>query len=91
MRREHLKQVLEQLHQELSGTEQIDEELKILLEKLGQDIHQVLSNESQSHNDPIYAALSERSLALSAKFAVQHPKLEPALRELGSMLEKIGV
>jgi hypothetical protein len=45
----------------------------------------------RQHDDPVFAALSERSLALSAKFAAQHPKLEPALREIGSMLEKIGV
>lgn len=90
MEKENLKRLLTQLHQELSGSEQIDEEFKSLLERLNQDIQQVLSN-MQNRDDPVFAALSERSQALSARFAAQHPKLEPALRELGVMLEKIGV
>ncbi|MCH8618450.1 DUF4404 family protein [Undibacterium sp. TS12] len=90
MEKENLKRLLGQLHHELSSTEQIDEELKSLLEKLNEDIQHVLGN-MQNRDDPVFAALSERSQALSARFAAQHPKLEPALRELGTMLEKIGV
>lgn len=90
MKREQLKQLLSQLHTELSGQAPLDDELKSMLEDLNQDIDQVLDADRQ-HDDPVFAALSERSLALSAKFAAQHPKLEPALREIGSMLEKIGV
>lgn len=90
MKSEHLKQLLTQLHEELVRTEQVDEELKSLLQNLNQDIHEVLSKEKAA-DDPVFAALSERSQALSAKFAAQHPKLEPALRELGDMLDKMGV
>jgi len=90
MRRENLKHLLSQLHVELNATDSLDDDLKGMLEQLSQDIHQVL-NQTEQHDDPVYAALSERSLALSAKFAAQHPKLEPALRELGGMLERIGV
>lgn len=35
--------------------------------------------------------LAERTQALSAKFAVEHPKLEPALRELGNILSSMGI
>ncbi|MFZ6657882.1 DUF4404 family protein [Undibacterium sp. TJN19] len=90
MSKENLKQLLGQLHQELAGTADIDDELKNLLGQLNQDIHLVLTN-GQAGDDPVFAALSERSQALSARFAAQHPKLEPALREIGVMLEKIGV
>lgn len=90
MNQENLKQLLNQLHEELGRTEEVDEELKSLLQDLNQDIHQVL-NSDKANDDPVFAALSERSQALSARFAAQHPKLEPALRELGVMLEKIGV
>ena len=90
MKSEHLKQLLTQLHEELVRTEQVDEELKSLLQNLNQDIHEVLSKE-EAPDDPVFAALSERSQALSAKFAAQHPKLEPALREFGDMLERMGV
>ncbi|MFZ6752968.1 DUF4404 family protein [Undibacterium sp. Dicai25W] len=90
MNQEHVKQLLTQLHTELAGTEEVDGELKSLLQNLNKDIHQVL-NGDQQHDDPVYAALSERSVSLSAKFAAEHPKLEPVLRELASMLAKIGV
>ncbi|MFZ6776128.1 DUF4404 family protein [Undibacterium sp. Ji83W] len=90
MKQEQLKHLLGLLHQELASTEAVDDELKSLLEKLNDDIQHVLAT-TQNQDDPVFAALSERSQALSAKFAAQHPKLEPALRELGTMLEKIGV
>lgn len=90
MEKEHLKNLLNQLHEGLLNTEHVDEEVKSLLQGLNQDIHQVLEKED-AQDDPIYSALSERSQALSARFAAQHPKLEPVLRELGGMLEKMGV
>jgi hypothetical protein len=89
MEKEKLKSLLKQLHEGLLNTEQVDDDVKSLLLNLNQDIHAVLS--SDVPDDPIYSALSERSQALSARFAAQHPKLEPVLRELGGMLEKMGV
>jgi predicted nucleotide-binding protein len=89
MEKEKLKSLLKQLHEGLLNTEHVDEEVKSLLEGLNQDIHEVLS--ADTPDDPIYSALSERSQAISARFAAQHPKLEPVLRELGGMLEKMGV
>jgi D-hexose-6-phosphate mutarotase len=68
MKHENLKQLLAQAHQQLAGTEKVDDELKALLENLNQDIHQVLSSE-QTHDVSVFDTLSERSLALSAKFA----------------------
>ena len=35
--------------------------------------------------------LAERTQELSAKFAVKHPQLEPALRELGTILSNMGI
>ena len=90
MKQEQLKQLLTQLHAELHGADSVDAELAALLGTLNQDIRQVLSNQ-QVPDDPVYAALSERTLSLSATFAAKHPKLEPVLRELASMLAKIGV
>jgi hypothetical protein len=89
MEKEKLKSLLKQLHEGLLNTEHVDDDVKSLLLNLNQDIHAVLS--SDVPDDPIYSALSERSQALSARFAAQHPKLEPVLRELGGMLEKMGV
>ena len=35
--------------------------------------------------------LAERSQEITAKFAARHPRLEPALRELGTMLANMGI
>jgi hypothetical protein len=35
--------------------------------------------------------LAERTQEISAKFAVKHPTLEPALRELGRILGNMGI
>lgn len=102
MDKQNLKDLLKQLHQGLQegagtggqeGTQVVDTadvELRSLLKELSNDIHHVLDKDD-SPDDPVFAALSERSQELSAKFAAQHPKLEPVLRELGGMLEKIGI
>jgi hypothetical protein len=35
--------------------------------------------------------LADRTQKISAKFAVEHPRLEPVLRELGAILQRIGI
>jgi hypothetical protein len=35
--------------------------------------------------------LAERTQEITAKFAAEHPRLEPALRELGRMLSNMGI
>jgi hypothetical protein len=90
MDKANLKEVLKKLHEDLLATGPVDAELKTLLKDLDQDIRHLLSADN-SPDDPIFAGLSARSQALSAKFAAKHPRLEPILRELGGMLEKIGV
>lgn len=90
MKKENLKNLLKQLREGLQETEQVDGELKTMLQALNEDIEQVLTSDD-TPDDPIFSALSERSQALSARFAAKHPKLEPVLRELGGMLENMGV
>ena len=65
-------------------------EARQLLQNLNADITRALE-EKEAPDDPMFAALSDKSKELYASFAVKHPRLEPVLRELGSMLEKIGV
>lgn len=90
MKRDMLKGLLKQLQDGLHTTEQVDAEMRTLLQHLHHDIESVLAKD-ENPDDPLYAALSDRSRAIYAEFASNHPKLEPALRELGSMLEKMGV
>jgi hypothetical protein len=84
-----LKITLNKLHKELESTGNVDEELKQLLQVLDRDIDLLLKKDE---HDPLDAVgLAERSQAISAKFAVEHPRIEPLLRQLGAILERIGI
>lgn len=92
-----LKESLHQLRSNLESSGPVDEELQGLLQKLDGDIHLLLekraaleAREPQEAESTTYG-LAERSQELSAKFAVKHPKLEPALRELGEILANMGI
>ena len=88
-----LKESLHQLRSNLESSGPVDEELQGLLHKLDGDIHLLLEKraaQEQEEESTTYG-LAERSQELSAKFAVKHPKLEPALRELGEILANMGI
>ncbi|HZX28886.1 MAG TPA: DUF4404 family protein [Telluria sp.] len=92
-----LKAHLKTLHASLASAEQVDEELRGLLTQLDADIRSLL--EARAAAAPDAAALeesqtyglAERAQELTAQFAARHPRLEPALRELGSMLSNLGI
>ncbi|WP_426103664.1 DUF4404 family protein [Massilia sp. TSP1-1-2] len=95
----NLKAHLQDLHANLAQTGDIDEELQSLLRQLDGDIRTLL--ERRTAIDAPAAAvddaesqtfgLAERTQELTARFAVDHPRLEPALRELGRMLANMGI
>ena len=89
----NLKTSLQSLQANLASAGPVDEELKQLLEQLDGDIQALLERrkEQQADEGTTTYGLAERSQEISAKFAAEHPKLEPALRELGRMLSNIGV
>lgn len=85
-----LKQTLIKLHANLEATENVDPELKDILQVLDKDI-QALLDKDLADDDSISGELVERSQAISAKFAAEHPQLEPVLRELGQILNRMGI
>lgn len=89
----NLKTSLKSLHSSLATTGPIDEELQDLLRQLDGDIKQLLERraEADAAPDTTTYGLAERTQELSAKFAVKHPQLEPALRELGNILNSMGI
>ena len=96
---ENLKSHLKDLHTNLSQTGDVDEELQSLLRQLDGDIHSLLARRTaaqaaaeleETANSDTYG-IAERTQELTARFAVEHPRLEPALRELGRLLANIGV
>ena len=96
---ENLKSHLKDLHTNLSQTSDVDEELQTLLRQLDGDIRTLLERrtvaeaeadlESTATSDTY--GIAERTQELTARFAVEHPRLEPALRELGRMLANMGI
>jgi hypothetical protein len=93
----NLKASLKTLHTKLASTpEPVDEELQDLLRQLDGDIKQLLERRQALEQGAAVTAtttygLAERTQEISAKFAAKHPALEPALRELGSILANMGI
>jgi uncharacterized protein YmfQ (DUF2313 family) len=92
----NLKQHLKTLHADLASTGEVDAELKDLLRQLDGDIKTLLErrlHEGAGVDQPETTTygLAERSQEITAKFAAKHPRLEPALRELGNILANMGI
>ena len=94
----NLKSHLKSLHANLAQTNDVDEELQSLLRQLDGDIRSLLERRSaaatvepQVVGESDTYGLAERTQELTARFAVEHPRLEPALRELGRMLANMGI
>lgn len=88
----NLKSHLKDLRANLAQTNNVDEELQSLLQQLDGDIRSLLERRTaaaEAETDPY--GLSARTQELTARFAVEHPRLEPALRELGRMLANMGI
>ncbi len=95
MATDDLKQQLMQLHAALAAGTRPDPEMVALLEVLDADIRATLA-QSQSDATPQVApaadeGLTSRAQEISARFAAQHPHLEPVLRELTDTLQRIGI
>ena len=93
----NLKTHLKDLRANLAQTGDVDEELQSLLHQLDGDIRSLLERRTAIAADAIEEpdsttyGLAERTQELTARFAVEHPRLEPALRELGRMLANMGI
>jgi len=89
MEKDKLKEVLARLRADLRQDQPIDTELKQMLQALDSDIQSLLGKEDASM--PADTGLAGRAQGISAKFAARHPRLEPVLRELGAILERMGI
>lgn len=91
----NLKSHLKSLHANLAQTGDVDEELKGLLRQLDGDIRVLLERRAaepaEQQDESTTYGLAERTQELTARFAAEHPRLEPALRELGRMLSNMGI
>ena len=86
----NLKAHLKTLHRSLAETDTVDEELQMLLRQLDGDIKHVLERRADDPDANTYG-LASRSQEITARFAARHPNLEPALRQLGNILNNMGI
>ncbi|MEN3293723.1 MAG: hypothetical protein V7642_2976 [Burkholderiales bacterium] len=84
-----LKKNLKSLRANLESTSDVDPELKDLLRALDDDIRQLLDKEERDRSNA--AGLIRRAQEISARLAVQHPHVEPALREVADTLARMGI
>jgi len=85
-----LKAHLKNLHRSLEATGEVDDELEMLLRQLDGDIRHVLEKRADDPDANTYG-LASRSQEITARFAARHPTLEPALRQLGNILNNMGI
>lgn len=75
----------------------LERDIQTLLERQQQSATQSETLQSEAPLEPQPAivpdadSLVERAQEISAKFAVRHPHMEPALRELADTLARIGI
>jgi hypothetical protein len=85
-----LKAHLKTLHRNLEDTGEVDDELEMLLRQLDGDIKHVLDKRADNPDANTFG-LASRTQELTARFALRHPHLEPALRELNNILTSMGI
>ena len=80
-------QLLEQLHKEIEGIENVDEKGRELLRELSADIRALL--ERVEGRQP--ASVTERVEQAIEHFEVSHPDLTAALANLSAILSNAGI
>jgi predicted component of type VI protein secretion system len=89
MNDENLRAQLEQLHGELSRTENVDADQRELLNTLRRDIQELLSREpNEPHH---YRGLGERLNEAVAKLEASHPQITLLMRRAIDSLSYLGV
>lgn len=89
MENENLKRAVSKLHESLAKTDNVDPELKRLLQTLDEDIRLTLTRQELTSEDEL--SLQDKALRLAVRFGEEHPVLEPTLREIADMLGKMGI
>lgn len=84
-----IKKTLRELHEALEETDNPDEDLKALLQRVDDDIHTLLGDPDSpdSHADLLKEQIDE----LSATFAARYPQTERMFREIIAALGRMGI
>ena len=85
--KEQLKLLLGQLRDELSATDQLDADLQGIASDLDAQLDRLAHEEGHEPE----AGLGDSLDLAATNFAVNHPRAEAILRELGDILGKMGI
>ena len=99
MEREQLKQRLSELHQELSGSEPVDPELKSLLQQIAGDIDSLVDRSDSSGGEgevgeipaDVKQGLIDRMLDVTTEFEESHPNLTTIIGRIADALSRFGI
>lgn len=87
MSEQRILELLEELQQELQGTEGLSDELASTVKKLESDIADAVNPEVDTSENTIL----DDAIALEAVFATNHPIAEKLIRDLINTLSRIGI
>lgn len=90
MSKEHLHELLEELHKELESTESVDSDNRSLLAGLALEIREVLDRAAGDESEG-EESLPERLLDVGRDFEDSHPRLVSLIGRVADALSKIGV
>jgi hypothetical protein len=85
-----LKEHLESLHTELLNTKTVDNDTKVLLQEIREDVGTLLEHEGE-YTAEHHATIKERLDEAARDFDVSHPKLAATLRTVVSTLNNMGI
>jgi len=89
MGKKHLQSIIENLHRELDSAESIDEESRVLLKELAQDVEKLAGDADSADVEP--ATTSGQLQAAALRFESDYPKLSMALSEVIDALARLGI
>jgi chorismate mutase len=87
MSKEQIKDLLEQLQEEIHKTG-LDDETRTLVQELDTDIHGLLATDADQAQA---SSIVTRAKALEANFATDYPTAERFMREVIDVLVRMGI
>ena len=83
MNSERIRALLAELDKELNSAVEIDDETRVLLSKLNDDLDEIAPGSEET--------LSDSARELESRFAATHPVAERITREIADLLAKMGI
>lgn len=90
MEKKRLQGTLQELHESLQGTPEIDEKTRSLLQDLTDDIQRLLKHEDDPNPDDVNSVSNDLK-ELLLRFETEHPQLTGVLGRIADGLANLGI